>query len=568
MAMVNPQEFCNGDRRDCGDRGNGTPEAAIARKRLEQLQMNQVRIHVLAVVIIAILTVGMRFHVLDVPLERDEGEYAYGAQLMLDGKEPYEHIYSVKLPGIFLVYAGIISLFGETVAGIHTGLMLVNMLSALLLFATARRLVGAAAGLTAAICHVVLSASQSVHGVFANSEHFVVPAAILGFFLLLVEKSRQNYALIFLAGLSFGTGLLIKQHGAAFILFGALVIIIEGPVLRVDGLPKLLRREAVYWIGALLPYSLICLWFAAIGTFERFWFWTVKYAGTYTTLVPPELAWGMFKTRAADIAAGAPLLWLFFLWGLAGLFWNPELRRIRVLLLSFLGISFIAVMPGFYFREHYFLLLLPAASLVIGSGIPSLQRLFGRYVRRNWATTALACSVAALCLLTAIYTQREFLFFMTPNQASRSTYGSNPFPESMELAKYLREHSCPEEPIAVIGSEPQIYFYSGRRAATGYIYMYPMMEPHEFAPHMQEEFIAEIEAASPRYMVYVQIFTSWLQRPNSHPRLREWFQRFQSNYRVVGLADIHPNETRYHWKPHLRWPPQSAAWLAVLERKD
>jgi len=38
----------------------------------------------------------------------------------------------------------------------------------------------------------------------------------------------------------------------------------------------------------------------------------------------------------------------------------------------------------------------------------------------------------------------------------------------------LRAHTAPTERIAVIGSEPQIYFFAQRHAATGYIYMYAL----------------------------------------------------------------------------------------------
>lgn len=56
------------------------------------------------------------------------------------------------------------------------------------------------------------------------------------------------------------------------------------------------------------------------------------------------------------------------------------------------------------------------------------------------------------------------------------TYGLNPFPESLEIGRFIRENSAENDRIAVIGSEPQIYFYSDRRAATGHIYTYALME--------------------------------------------------------------------------------------------
>ena len=41
----------------------------------------------------------VRLRLLDFPLERDEGEYAYAGQLMLQGIPPYKLAYNMKLPG-------------------------------------------------------------------------------------------------------------------------------------------------------------------------------------------------------------------------------------------------------------------------------------------------------------------------------------------------------------------------------------------------------------------------------------------------------------------------------------
>ena len=57
------------------------------------------------------------------------------------------------------------------------------------------------------------------------------------------------------------------------------------------------------------------------------------------------------------------------------------------------------------------------------------------------------------------------------------------------VAGYLRDHTNVGDRIAVLRSEPQIYFYSKRHSATGYIYTYGLMEPQSYARQMQEEMI-------------------------------------------------------------------------------
>src|SRR6478672_13124445 len=77
--------------------------------------------------LILLFVVAVRIRVLPVPLERDEGEYAYAGQLILEGIPPYQLAYNVKLHGIYAAYAMVIAVFGQTPFGVHLGLLLVNL---------------------------------------------------------------------------------------------------------------------------------------------------------------------------------------------------------------------------------------------------------------------------------------------------------------------------------------------------------------------------------------------------------------------------------------------------------
>src|SRR5260370_35540380 len=84
------------------------------------------------------------------PLERDEGEYAYARQLILQGVPPYKEAYNMKLPGTYAAYAVIMAVFGQSAAGVHIGLGLVNSGPGVLGFLIGRRLLVGVAGVVAA----------------------------------------------------------------------------------------------------------------------------------------------------------------------------------------------------------------------------------------------------------------------------------------------------------------------------------------------------------------------------------------------------------------------------------
>src|SRR5436190_23592252 len=125
----------------------------------------------LAVIVFGV-TVAFRIRLLGIPLERDEGEYAYAGQLMLQGIPPYKLAYNMKFPGTYAAYAVIMSIFGQTIAGIHIGLLLINAATTILIFFLGQRLFSLTAGVAAATTYAVLSLSPSVLGLAAHATQF------------------------------------------------------------------------------------------------------------------------------------------------------------------------------------------------------------------------------------------------------------------------------------------------------------------------------------------------------------------------------------------------------------
>jgi hypothetical protein len=134
--------------------------------------------------------------------------------------------------------------------------------------------------------------------------------------------------------------------------------------------------------------------------------------------------------------------------------------------------------------------------------------------------------------------QRWAFFQLSPQTLCRIVYRDNPLLETISAAKYIREHSPKDARVAVIGSEPQIYFYAGRHSATGYIYTYPLMENQPFAAAMQHRMIKEIESAKPEYLVIVVNRYSWLLKESSDMEILGWVHKYAAdNYDRVGIVD-------------------------------
>jgi hypothetical protein len=121
----------------------------------------------------------------------------------------------------------------------------------------------------------------------------------------------------------------------------------------------------------------------------------------------------------------------------------------------------------------------------------------------------------------------------------------------------------------VLGSEPQIYFYSDRHSATGYIYTYGLMEPQKFASQMQQEMIREIERARPKFLVSVVMSDSWLQRPESERLIFTWANEYAAqNYTVAGFVNlVAPDKTDYYFDNVPQSVPQLGKYILIYQRK-
>ena len=568
-----------------------------------------------------LFVIVVRVRLRELPLERDEGEYAYAGQLMLQGVPPYREAYTMKLPGTYAAYALIMAAFGQTAAGIHLGLAVVNVASIILMFLLGRRLLGEAAGVSAAVAFALLSLSPSVLGLSAHATHFVVLAALGGILLLLracgseVQSPKSNVqsprskvqsprskvqspesssfilhpsSFTFLSGLLFGLAFLMKQHGLFFGVFGAVYLLrvrvgewlaaagvkTQQPGLRSlrertgfsfttpasrAGQVQIIRDLGVLVLGWLLPYGATCLVLAWAGAFHQFIFWTITYATQYASAIP--LVKGPDVLRATLNAVVGPnlLFWILPWVGALVMWWEARLDVgspkskvqslksevpatthhvsrftfhvspipcARFFLMALLFCSVASASVGLYFRQHYFILVLPVLALLTGVAVSR-----GLYLLRHDQTIELFLALPILGLFgigicSALIGHGAVWLTLPVDQSMRSIFGSTLFADTARAADYLKAHTAKDERIVVLGSEPEIYFQAHRRAATGYIYTYPLMEEHPFALKMQEEMIGEIERARPAYVVYVDDPYSWLIRPDTAQRLFEWWKAY------------------------------------------
>ena len=335
--------------------------------------------------------------------------------------------------------------------------------------------------------------------------------------------------------------------------------------------------------------------------FDRFWFWTFLYARSLSLPGADESGNSRILANAQRVLAINWVIWLLAAVGSIALASDKAVPGRRAFVFGFVLFAALCVVPGYFFRPHYFIVLLPGVAILAGVGAVALVQFASGPRLASWLARARGTHRPA-----AAQSMRPHRMPMppsihrrshggcgadwpsrsswrpspgpsggsagdlleTPIEACRATYGANPFVESPVVAEYLKQHTRPGDCIAVFGSEPQIYFYANRHAATSYIYAYPLMELHPFAHAMQEEMIRQIKAERPKYVVLVDCITSWFRRPGSDHYLTDWLNdHLATAYHPVGLVDLLPTGTEYKWEcASRRAQPRAKDCLWIFKR--
>ena len=527
-------------------------------------------------VAVFVLVVFVRLRLLSLPLERDEGEYAYAGQLILQGIPPYELAYNMKFPGTYLAYSAIMAVFSQTPAGIHFGMLCLTIATALMLFWLGKKILDETAGIVAATTYALLAASPAMLGLTGHATHFCAFFATAG--LCLMWRARQNGKPGTIAAFAFcfGTAILMKQHAALIAAWAGLAFAFEQFANRKTPIARRLALIALCATAMLAPFALCCLWLWHAGVFPKFWFWTIGYAQAYASVVPFSYAPVFFWHTFERIFLKGTLLWIIAFAGVVFVWMDPRWKNSRGWMTGFCVASALAVCPDFYFRKHYFLITLPAVALLAGAAISGLRqrggdRAGGRPLRECPAI------VFAVAVALTIFSCRDVWFLDSPMQVVRGAndsehglYGADPLPESELVARFIAENSAPAARIAILGSEPEIYFLAHRHSATGYIYTYPLMEPQPFALTMQHEMISDIESRRPEFVVFADNIMSWNRRPDSDPTVFNWWDAYKTNYTLVGLTDIisRTNTISVFGTNYVaRYPEAHGSALEIFQRK-
>jgi hypothetical protein len=466
----------------------------------------------------------LRWNVAAIPLERDEGGYAYIAQRWLLGETPYVESFDQKPPATYVVYAAIQKLIGTSAAALHWGAQLFTFGTLALVFVLGARLHSPLVGLLAGGATAYLTIHPVFQGNAVNTELLMLLPLVGAVVSALAGLERRSARLVFLSGFLCGAAVLFKQVAAPHVAwFFAYVAWAAGR-----------DRKFPAWMiaGGIAAVAPVFAYFALVDAWGPFYDAVIGHNVSYAEYVPWSLYLPYFKVSAAPIAAA---LWPVLALVAIGLLRLPALRprRHAVLLGGWLVASAAGTAIGGYFRGHYFIQMIPPVALLAAIGADALSA----PLRAPRIRAAVALLAVAAAILWGVWRDRWYFRPGLPDVKSRVLYGTNPFPESVPVARFIRERSRPDERTFIYGSEPQILYYARRKSASRYIYIYPLTTTLEDSARRQPGALAEVKKNKPKFVVTVFVPTSTSMRRQTPMYFSYGLKDFLfENYRVVGVV--------------------------------
>lgn len=516
----------------------------------------------------------LRLSLMDLPLERDESAYAYLGKRAMEGLAPYRDFYEMKPPLLFYGYGLLDLVFGYSQAGLRWGAWFLTWLMCGGTYLIGRSFFGSKYGLLAALVLALFSANPYTSMVFEESELLVMALALYGIWYLcrLLQEElnpKQERWLLIGAGLLIGSSVMIKQSAVFFLGFAAvaLVMLAEGDNLRAR-LGKLIQSGLWFSLGAITPV-LLCLGIIfGFGVWEEFAFWNLEYPNLYTQNSSEDAGLNLLQVNFKSLTQRQLLLWILSGLGLFVLALKGLSKKTSIALLALVLFSFLTIMPGKRYYLHYWIQFLPAVALLFAHLFFKLEKLGDR--QNLGIAKSLGLPFGVLFLLIGVAFSSTHWLKTDSNTLMRNMFGGNPFVEDQLFARMIEAQIQPNETVAVMGSEPQIYVYLNRKAPSRHFYTAFLSRSHRFTDAWQEEALEGLKTEKPGYVVFNIVPMSWMLRPDSDQGFyQNSYSWVMNNYTPIAWADYVDfyNPTIVTDAAASTYKPQSGSYVMLLKKK-
>jgi len=475
------------------------------------------------------------------PLTRDQGAYAYQAEIMRQGGALFRDVWESKGPGVQMAYWLAFVLFGRSESAVRLFDVLYALLSAACVYLVAQetfqdRRVAACSAWLYAFCYYWLVRFHSM----ATPEAFMAPFLLGSIYGLVRGVRRQSTPTFLLAGVAGGFVFWSKPTAGLIILAvlaWACVALWRGRW----GWDKIGRALGAAALGGLLGILPFGLYLYGRGLAELVEIWRVYGTGAY--LGARGLALGDGPLAILDVIVGYLRDWQLLVWlSLAGAAAVLARRhRMGAAVIVFLLSSVASMLLQVKLFEYHWIPILGPAAILTGLALiwlwdeidPKDRPCPTGTLRRDMRSVFAAVTILGILSIMgydrlALY--RRTAAYLAGRLSADQYYAQFNIGEdfshigALQAAAYLREHTKPDETVFIWGSEALVNFLAERRSPTRYIWSCVLVGDGGQDPGLEAwrlDLMADLGRAPPTYFMLVENDVTPLSPQGSRVQLEE-----------------------------------------------
>jgi hypothetical protein len=445
------------------------------------------------------------------PFGRDQGIYAYAGKMLLEGKMNYLHVFDLKPPGIHFLFAFAELVFGEKMLNLRIFDILWQAFTAYMVFLIAFKFtLKKNFSVAASFIYLILYFRQDYWHTFQADGMLNLPFAV-SILLLLSSNEYHSFLKIFFAGVLFSVALIFKY---TIISFFPLVLIC---FLSASGELRSLRfkNTAVYSAGVITVLSAAAILYYFTGALGEFI--NIQFVQTplYTKIAYDTESTSYITSQIVKLfvySVYTPLIWLSLIAMLASVVKKKLNFRNAVLFSWVLSSLFSLIIQWKFYYYHFLVVLAPLAVCCVYSVSEFLKK-----AGESRKKTVLAF-VSILFIVYSVYSMIPYVQNYSNlagiafgEKTLNEVYIKNGFTsdsvfmisKTFNAIENVEKMTDPGDNIFVWGFDPLVYYISGRKCVSRFIYNFPLLWKGENSA-MRKEFITAIENDNPKLILVAQ----------------------------------------------------------------
>ncbi|MCC7158845.1 MAG: glycosyltransferase family 39 protein [Ignavibacteria bacterium] len=445
------------------------------------------------------------------PFGRDQGIYAYAGKMLLEGKMNYSYVFDLKPPGIHFLFAASQFILGESMFNTRIFDILWQSLTAFILFIVSFRMTGnKVLSIIASFIYLMLYFRLDYWHTLQADGMLNLPFAI-SVLLLILSNERHSFLKIFFAGVLLGIALIFKYTIAAFLPMAILCMLFSVK----DLMSLRVKNALIYSAGITVIVIAVGLIYFFTGSFKEMIDIQFVQTPLYTKIAyETESGDFIFKhiVRLFTGSVYSPLIALSVI-SFTILAFKKKLTFEKFLLFGWIVSSLLSLIIQWKFYYYHFLVIM--APIAIGSvySVYIITDLVKVQNKKYAITAFIGLFVGYTAFASSpYYNNYSNLFALLSGMTTiKDVYISNgtttdsvfTIKKTLNAVEKVNQFTNSDDKIYVWGFDPLVYYLSGRKCTSRFIYNFPLLWRGENTA-FRNEFISVLKKDPPKLILVAQ----------------------------------------------------------------